>query len=155
MTAGVHSGIASRSPEASLRPARDRQPAAASVAESIDPGPVVVPETARFEGLLTFRGRAQVQGEVTGEILCRGSLRVGEPGHVKGTVEADEVVVAGVIEGDVVARDRIELAATARVTGTLRSPRIHMEDGSLLEGRCETGPLPAAGEVATDPAGGS
>jgi cytoskeletal protein CcmA (bactofilin family) len=120
------------------------------VPEPPDLGPVVVPETARFEGLLTFRGRAQVNGEIEGEILCRGTLRVGETGRVVGTIEADEVVVAGVLEGDVIGRDRIELTPTARVKGTIRAPRIHMADGCVLEGRCEAGPLaptqdPAAG----------
>ena len=148
MAAGVHDGVATHTAGSAVLSARESTARSAPRAgDSLDPGPVVVPEMARFEGLLTFKGRAQVQGEVEGEILCRGCLRVGEAGRVKGTIEADEVVVAGVLEGDVIARQRIELAATARVTGTIRSPRVHMEDGSLLEGRCETGPLSAEPEA--------
>jgi cytoskeletal protein CcmA (bactofilin family) len=107
---------------------------------SPDPGPVVVPESARFEGLLTYRGRAQVDGEVEGEILCRGTLRVGEHGRVIGTIEADELIVAGVLEGEATARRRLELTATARVRGTIRSPLLQFADGCCVEGRCETGP---------------
>ena len=119
---------------AAAAPARS----AAAAAEP-DAGPVVVPAQARFEGLLTFRGRAQVEGEVEGEILCRGTLRIGEQGRVVGTVEADEIIVAGALEGEATARDRIELRGTARVQGTVRSPRVHLEDGCRLEGRCESG----------------
>ena len=120
-------------------------PAAASQADAVEPTSVVGPESARFEGLLTFRGCARVDGEVEGEILCRGRLYVGERARVVGIIEADELVVAGVIEGDAIARTRLELTATARVRGTIRSPRLQLADGCVLEGRCETlSPAPPA-----------
>ena len=136
MTASVHP-----------QPSRER-PAPGAVRprpaeDAPEPAPVVVPEAARFEGLLSFRGRARVDGEIEGEIVCRGTFVIGATGRIVGTIEADEVVVAGRVEGDVTARGRIELAPTARVQGTLRAPRIHLADGCVLEGRCETG-APAA-----------
>jgi cytoskeletal protein CcmA (bactofilin family) len=104
----------------------------------------VVPESARFEGLLTFRGRAQIDGEVEGEILCRGTLRLGETSRVVAQIEADELVVAGFFEGDATARHRIQLTPTARVKGVIRAPKLSMEDGCVLDGRCETAaPEPA------------
>ena len=106
-------------------------------------GSVLVPASARFEGLVTFRGRARVDGEVEGEIVCQGTLWVGPGGRVIGTVEVDELVVEGVVEGEVTARRRLELSDTARVSGAVRTPRLHMADGSQLDGRCETGPAAA------------
>jgi len=110
----------------------------AQVSPPDDPGPVLVPASARFEGLLTFRGRGTVEGEVEGEIVCWGTLHVGARGRVIGTVEADEVIVDGVLEGEATARNRLVLAATARVKGTVRAPRVHLAEGCVLEGRCET-----------------
>ena len=104
-----------------------------------DPGPVVVAEKRRFEGLITFRGCAQVDGDVDGEILCRGTLRLGVTARVRGVIEVDELIVAGTLEGEATARRRIELTATARVKGTLRAPRLAFADGCVMEGRCETG----------------
>ncbi len=132
MTASVHPHPAPDRPLPS--PARPRPSA-----DAPDAGPVVVPASARFEGLLTFRGRAQVHGEIEGEVLCRGTLVVGAAGQIVGTIEADEVVVAGSVQGDITARGRIELTPSARVQGTLRAPRIHLADGCVLDGRCETG----------------
>ena len=107
-----------------------------------DPGPIVVAESARFVGLVTFRGRAQVDGEIEGQIVCRGTLRLGESSRVRGTFEVDELIVAGTLEGDATARERIELTSTARVTGILRAPRLAFADGCAVEGRCETGAGP-------------
>jgi cytoskeletal protein CcmA (bactofilin family) len=140
MTASVHPGPTARlAPEPG--PGRESR-----VEAEPDFGAVAVPESARFEGLLTFRGRARVDGEIEGDILCRGAVRIGERGRVVGTIEADEVIVAGTLEGQATARDRLELTGTARVRGTVRAPRVHLEDGCQLEGRCEsgTGALPAA-----------
>jgi cytoskeletal protein CcmA (bactofilin family) len=100
---------------------------------------VVVGESGRFEGLLTFRGCARIDGEVIGEIICRGTLWLGETARVNAVIEVDELMVAGTIEGEVTARDRIELLPTARVNGILRAPRLALADGCVVEGRCETG----------------
>ncbi len=107
-----------------------------------DPGPIIVGESARFEGLVTFRGRAQVDGEIEGEIVCRGTLRLGETARVRGTIEVDELIVAGALEGEATARERIELTSTARVKGILRAPRLALADGCVVEGRCETRDAP-------------
>ena len=105
--------------------------------DDLSAGSVVVGESGRFEGLLTFRGRARIDGELIGEIVCRGTLRLGEMARVNAVIEVDELIVAGTLEGDATARQRIELTPTARVTGTLRAPRLAFADGCQVEGRCE------------------
>ena len=105
-------------------------------------GPVVVRRSRRFEGLLTFRGQAQIEGELRGEVLCRGTLRLGPEAVVEGSIDADELIIGGSLRGDATARHRIELCSTARVVGTIRAPRVALADGCRLEGRCDTTPPP-------------
>ena len=95
-------------------------------------------EGCRFEGLLTFRGEAWIEGEFHGEVSARGTLGLGPGARVGASVMIDELIVAGELEGDVVARERIELRSTARVKGSLEAPRIQLEDGCTLQGRCRT-----------------
>ena len=76
---------------------------------------ILVGESGRFEGLVTFHGSAQVDGEIEGEIVCRGTLRLGETARVSGVIEVDELIVAGSLKGEATARKRIELTATARI----------------------------------------
>jgi cytoskeletal protein CcmA (bactofilin family) len=108
--------------------------------DEADPVPVVVGASARFEGLLAFRGRVRVDGEIVGEIICRGVLELGETARVDGIIEADELIVAGFVGGEATARRRIELGPTARVKGILRAPRVALADGCVVDGRCETVP---------------
>jgi cytoskeletal protein CcmA (bactofilin family) len=93
-----------------------------------------------FEGLITFRGRARIDGEMSGEIVGHGLLVLGPGATARARVEVDELVVAGEIEGDVCARKRVELLASGCIRGDVETPRLVMAEGSRLLGRCTTGP---------------
>jgi len=99
--------------------------------------PVVLGAGDRFEGLLTFCGDARVDGELRGAVHGQGRLEIGPPARVEARLEADELVVAGWVQGELTARRRIALLAGARVRGDLRAPRIALDEGCQLEGRCE------------------
>jgi cytoskeletal protein CcmA (bactofilin family) len=92
-----------------------------------------------FEGLLTFRGRARVDGCLTGEIVGHGLLVIGAEARARARVVVDELVVAGEIEGDVRARRRVELLATGCIRGDVETPRLAIAEGGRLLGRCTTG----------------
>jgi cytoskeletal protein CcmA (bactofilin family) len=49
-------------------------------------------------------------------------------------LKATDVIVAGTVEGDVVARQRVELAGTARVSGSLSGNSIAVAEGAVIEG---------------------
>ena len=106
--------------------------------ETEDGATVLGPGT-RFEGLLTFRGRARIDGSLTGEIAGHGLLVLGPGAQAHARVEVDELVVAGEIEGDVLARRRIELLATGCIRGDVETPRLVIAEGGRLLGRCTTG----------------
>ena len=124
------------------------------LARAAESAPVVIGPGDRFEGLLTFRGEARVEGELRGSILAQGRLEIAGPARVEARIEADELVVAGAVRGELTARERIALLAGARVRGELRAPRLAVADGCQLEGRCEmrapergdANPLPESSE---------
>jgi cytoskeletal protein CcmA (bactofilin family) len=58
------------------------------------------------------------------------------------------------VNGNITAKDRIEMKSTARVTGDIRAKRLSVEDGVTFIGRSEvnssSSPLSAAGPVKTE-----
>ena len=108
--------------------------------------PTVLASGTEFEGLLSFRGAARVDGKLSGDIVAEGCLVIGEGARVRARIEVDELIVAGELEGEIHARERVELRSTARVVGSLRSPRLMVAEGGILEGRCEA--FPGAAERA-------
>jgi len=101
------------------------------------PEPVIV-ENAEFAGLLQLRASGRIDGKMEGEVIAAGTVWIGERGRVHARVEADEVVVAGELEGEVRASSKIELLPTARVIAALYTPRVVLAEGSFFEGSCCT-----------------
>jgi len=101
-----------------------------------EPGESLVPSGFRFEGTVAFHGRAHLDGHVTGRVEGRGRLEVGPSGHLEGDVRADELVVAGTIEGDLEVAHRLELQEGARVCGAIRTASLEMHEGAILDGPC-------------------
>lgn len=109
--------------------------------------PTVLARGAEFEGLLSFRGSARVDGRLSGDVVAEGCLVIGEGARVRARIEVDELIVGGELEGKIHARKRVELLDTARVVGSLRCPRLAIAEGGILEGRCQTTPTPSADEL--------
>jgi cytoskeletal protein CcmA (bactofilin family) len=126
-------------------------PRAEAPTDWIAAAPTVIDAGASFEGLLTFRGAARVDGVLTGRVVADGCLVIGPRGKVTATVEVDELVVGGEFEGEAVARTRVRLLSSGRALGSLRAPSFALADGCRFDGRCETVPsLPAAAEEALE-----
>jgi cytoskeletal protein CcmA (bactofilin family) len=106
--------------------------------DRIAAAPTVIDAGASFDGLLTFRGAARVDGILTGRVVADGCLVIGPRGKVTATIEVDELVVGGEFEGEAVARSRVELLSSARAVGRLRAPSFVLADGCRFDGHCET-----------------
>ncbi len=87
-----------------------------------------------FQGALSGAGNYLVQGEVVGDGEVEGAVALGAGASWKGKLTADYVQIAGKVEGDVVARSKIELGLTAVVTGDLSAPLIAIAEGAQYQG---------------------
>jgi cytoskeletal protein CcmA (bactofilin family) len=103
-----------------------------------------------FSGKLKCTESLRIDGRVEGEVHCDHKVVIGEPGVVHASIEADSVVIAGQVMGDINARSKITLDKTANVTGDLCTPGIVIQEGAKLEGRIMIGS--DAGRAAEKPA---
>lgn len=88
----------------------------------------------KIVGTVTGQGAYVFCGTVEGDCDIDGPLTLAKSGHWKGMMKATDIVVAGTVEGDVVARQRVEIAGTARVTGSLSGLSIAVAEGAVIEG---------------------
>jgi len=89
-------------------------------------------------GDLRFSGGLHVDGVVKGNVYADDDsgavLTLSEFGTVEGEVRVPNVVLNGTVIGDVYARDQIELAANARITGNVYYTLIEMAMGAEVNG---------------------
>lgn len=93
----------------------------------------IAPAT-RIVGTIAGQGAYFFSGTVEGDCDVVGSLTLAEGGQWKGSIKADDIVVGGIVEGDVVGREKIEVAATARVTGSVSGKSIAVAEGAIIQG---------------------
>ena len=106
-----------------------------------DPGdsPRLGPGTS-FDGLLTFEGSLRIEGRLAGSVFAAdGALLIGPAARVRARIEVAELVLAGSLIGDVIARRRVELLPGAELEGNVTSPLLAIADGGRIVGRCITG----------------
>ncbi len=107
-----------------------------------------------------------VEGKVEGKVqLPNNRLTIGQGGNVMADVHAKSVVVIGRVSGNVSAGERLEIQATGVVEGDVRTPRLAVQEGAVLNGSIEMSakdapaarpvPAPAPVSLATAAAGGS
>jgi cytoskeletal protein CcmA (bactofilin family) len=72
---------------------------------------------------------------------------------VNGDVHAREVIVGGTLSGNVYATERVELQATAIVTGDIAAQVVHVQEGGVVNGRVQMRP-DSASDVASPHSGG-
>jgi cytoskeletal protein CcmA (bactofilin family) len=97
------------------------------------PKTYVAPST-KIVGTISGQGSYMFCGTIEGDCDIKGPLTLAEGGRWKGTIRATDIVVAGTVEGDVVAEQRVEISGTARVTGSLSGNAIAVAEGAVIEG---------------------
>lgn len=90
----------------------------------------------RLEGTLEVAGKFLVESEVKGTVRCRTELTVGDSARIEGEVQATIVIVAGRVSGNVHGSDRVEILPSGVVEGDVHAPRLVVQLGGVLEGRC-------------------
>ena len=85
-------------------------------------------------GTITGQGAFVFCGAVEGDCEINGPLTLAKGAHWKGILRANDIVVAGTVEGDVVAKQRVEILGSARITGSLSGNSIAVAEGAIIEG---------------------
>jgi cytoskeletal protein CcmA (bactofilin family) len=136
------------------------EPAVAAIPKPASPAPEVVPSPStiglvgylykgsRVSGQLSFQGPARIDGVVDGEIHCQATLTIGEGAEVRAKISGQTVVIRGRVEGNVTAKEKVELLAPARLIGNIKAPRLLIAEGVAFEGDCSMGMAKQVGEVA-------
>ena len=94
----------------------------------------VIGKDSYFTGTVGGAGNYIIQGRVEGNCDIAGTVVIAESGYWLGNISAGCVLIAGTVEGDVTARDKMEIISTARIKGKITSTVLAIAEGAIHEG---------------------
>jgi len=111
----------------------------------------IIGDGTRFRGDLELHGLLRIDGDFEGNIRTDGRVLVGKGGRARCLIDADTVVIGGIVKGDIKAASKVILLSTSIVIGNIRAPQLIVEEGVILHGLCTI--TEDSGLLASAPAG--
>jgi cytoskeletal protein CcmA (bactofilin family) len=108
----------------------------------------------RINGDIEFSGGLHLDGYINGNV--RGSaeggatLSVSETGGIEGSVTVNDIVLNGLVKGDINATGRVDLGGKAQVLGNVHYAVIETAVGAQIKGKLVHGAVAAEAIPATD-----
>jgi cytoskeletal protein CcmA (bactofilin family) len=100
----------------------------------------VLSSDVEIKGNLKFSGELSFDGKLEGEITSDGSLTVGENAVVNGNIDVNSIVLRGKVNGNIAAKEKIDIKSKAELFGDIRAAKLVIEEGVTFVGKSEVNP---------------
>ncbi len=101
--------------------------------DRLRPGVLLGPDVF-VRGWIHGEDSVMVCGQAEGNADVAASFVLAKNGYWQGNIVANHVVIAGEVHGNISASEKLEIAASARIFGDLKSPVIAIAEGAVHEG---------------------
>jgi cytoskeletal protein CcmA (bactofilin family) len=95
----------------------------------------VIGQGARIEGTLVSAGSLRIDGQVKGKINADGDVALSSQSNVEADIDAQNATVAGRFKGNIVVKNKAELAKGGRVDGNITCKVLAIAEGAMFSGQ--------------------
>jgi cytoskeletal protein CcmA (bactofilin family) len=100
----------------------------------------IIAEDIEISGTIKCESNIQFDGKLNGDLNCIGDVLIGSTANIKGNVAVNCITVLGQVNGNINAKDKIDLKTSAYINGDIRAKRLTVEDGVTFVGKSEVNP---------------
>lgn len=98
----------------------------------------IIGRNATFDGDVYVEGSLFIEGALSGKVTCSDTLIIRPGAHVVADLRAQDILIAGYVEGAIEAQRHLTLEKTAMFQGRITTPALSVEEGAVLRGMCDT-----------------
>ena len=109
----------------------------------------IIAQGTKIVGTITTNSDIRIDGELEGDLVCKGKIVVGQQGNIKGNVDCSNAEVMGNINGKMIVSGTLSLKATSKIWGQIKTKILSIEPEAQFTGSCEMG---NANNTTTQPA---
>lgn len=97
----------------------------------------IIGEHTTVIGSMESDSSIKICGRIEGDITSKGDVVVLENAVVKGDIRAENLIIAGTVNGNLYVNNTLHLEATARVKGDMELHSFITDEGAFFEGNCK------------------
>lgn len=91
------------------------------------------------QGDIEGAGDIVIEGKIKGKITTSGQVRVGRAAEIHADIHASNIHIAGIVHGNVTAKETMELSETGKLWGSIKSKTVSIASGAVFNGSCQMG----------------
>ena len=90
-----------------------------------------------LNGELSFKDMLRVNGHIAGKVFSfKGTLIVDASAKVEAEINVGVCVISGIVVGDIIGHERVEVASGAVVKGNIATRTLSIKPGAVFQGDC-------------------
>ena len=90
----------------------------------------------KIEGTIISKTSVRIDGTIVGGVCANGTVVLSKSGQIKGNVIAENIIIAGVVDGNMQIKDKTNIEPTGEVYGDITTSRILIDEQSVFQGKC-------------------
>ncbi len=93
----------------------------------------------KITGDIISDGDIRIDGELKGNIQCKGRLVIGDSGLIHGEIRCSTCEISGEVKGKLTVIELLSLKSSSKVTGDILIGKLSIEPGAIFSGACQMG----------------
>jgi cytoskeletal protein CcmA (bactofilin family) len=113
---------------------KQREPGSAPKPDYLE---TIIGKDSEFKGTVSSAAGLRIDGKMEGQVLNSGDVIIGDSAEVTADVKGRNVIISGLIRGNIEATGKIEITATGRVEGDLKTNVLIVSEGGKFSGKSD------------------
>lgn len=98
--------------------------------------PNILAQGTRLTGTIESEGDVRIDGWMSGAIIAKGKVVIGEKGYLEGEITCLYADISGQVKANIKVKELTVLKASAKVEGDIITNKISIEPGAVFTGKC-------------------
>ncbi len=88
------------------------------------------------EGTIITKSSVRIDGTLIGGVSAEGVVILTKQGKIHGNIMAENIIVAGVVEGNMQIREKVDVEPTGEIYGDITTKKLLIDEESIFQGNC-------------------
>lgn len=93
-------------------------------------------ESTKIEGDISSNADIRIDGEVKGNVICKGKVVLGSKGKIEGTLTCMNADIEGQIKGKIIVTELLSIKSKANIYGDVTVGKLAVEPGANFTATC-------------------